>query len=155
MNMTLSRALRYKKRVLESIQKTESDIQLSNSVIIGTEREVDVRQVLANRTAWIKHLLDLKQAIVSATRPVERMILELAEAKAQIVFLKRVPHQSGKVIQYSGDQPLEYNAVIRKSEIDQTVSDLQDQIDKLQTAIDQHNATTMITLECPVLSEGD
>lgn len=38
MKMTLARALRYKKRVIEDIRKFESDIEESNSVVEGQQR---------------------------------------------------------------------------------------------------------------------
>lgn len=43
-----------KKRVVESIRKIESDIQQSNSIVEGQERETDVRLSLKQREAEIR-----------------------------------------------------------------------------------------------------
>lgn len=145
MKMTLARALRYKKRVLESIQKLETDIQLSNSVVEGEEREADVRQALKTRDSWVKHLTELKVAMQTATLPVQKLIFELSEAKSKITLLQRLDVKHGtQKSRYREEQSLKYTAEIRKSERDKMITALQTEIDQLQTQIDTHNAKTSI-----------
>jgi hypothetical protein len=150
--MTLSRALRYKKRVVEKIRLFESDIQNSNTIVDGEERDVDVRLALKQREAWVRHLVDLKLTIQQATQPIQRLVLELAETKSEIAFLQRIGTQHGtQQSRYSGEPSLKYVSEIRKQERDKMVSTLQDEIDKIQTKIDAHNAETTIEVTVPEL----
>lgn len=150
--MTLSRALRYKKRVVEKIRQFESDVQNSNTIVVGEGREVDVRLALQQRAAWVKHLVDLKLAIQTASQPIQRAVLDLAETKSEIAFLQRVGTQHGtQQSRYSGEPSLKYESEIRKQERDKMITALQDRIDTLQTLIDAHNAETRIEVSVPEL----
>lgn len=151
--MTLARALRYKKRVLENIRNLENDIQSNNSVVEGAERDVDVRTALKQREAWVKHLVDLKLAIQEATRPVTRLVLELAETKSEIAFWNRVDTSNGtQKDRYGYTNPeVKVQAEIRKNERDTTLKSLQERIDSIQTKIDDHNASTVIEVRSPEL----
>lgn len=152
MELTLGRALRYKKRVVETLRRVEADINTNNCKAAGEEREVDVRQLLGSRTLWIQHLVGLKLAIQRASMPIQQMIFELAEAKAEIVFLERLPVNHGKQrATYREESETVYEAIIRKAERDQKTLALQRQIDQLQTAIDDFNAKTSIVFaDAPV-----
>ncbi len=152
--MTLARALRYKKRVVETIRSLESDIQSENSVISCQERETDIRTAMKQREAWVKHLVDLKLAIQEATRPIQRLVLEMAEAKSEIAFWNRVDTSHGtKKDRYGsyGDPEVKVEAEVRKSERESVLKNLQNRIDQLQTKIDDHNASTMIQANSPAL----
>jgi hypothetical protein len=151
--MTLARALRYKKRVVETIRSLESDVQEGNSVIAGSEREVDIQTTLKKRDQWVKHLVDLKLSIQEATRPIQKLVLELAETKSEIAFWNRVDTTNGaKKDRYGyGDPESKWEAIIRKSEKDERTKKLQERIDALQTKIDDHNATTLIEVRTPEL----
>jgi len=150
--MTLARALRYKKRVVESIRQLEADIQVNNSRVEGEEREVDVRLALKQRAAWVTHLVHLKLAIQQATRPIQRFVLELAETKSEIAFMQRVNIEHGtQRSRFRDEQTIKLEAEIRKSERDKLVNGLQDRIDELQTKIDAHNAENLIEVTPPEL----
>lgn len=151
--MTLARALRYKKRVIENIRQLENDVQHNNSVVAGSEREVDVQTALKKRDVWVKHLVDVKMAIQEATRPVQRTVLELAETKSEIAFYGRIDTTQGVPkdrFGYVGSET-KMEASIRKSEKDERLKKLQEKIDALQTRLDDHNATTQIELRSPEL----
>ena len=152
MQLTLSRALRYKKRVIEKICNIESDIQTYNSIIEGTEVEVDVNELLKQRTDLKRYLINFKLTVQEATRPIQKEILELAEAKSDISFYKRLPTDHGKQVmqpRYGMTEATEntFVATIRKDEKERVISQLQDKIDELQTTIDAHNANTTITVD--------
>lgn len=150
--MTLSRALRYKKRVVEKIRNLESEIQTNNSKIDGEERDCDVRLALKQRTQWTLHLIDLKLKIQEATRPVQALILELAEAKSEISFLQRIQTIHGtQPSRFRDEHTVKYVAEIRKPELDKMVQALQNKIDSLQTRIDAHNADTTVEINTPEL----
>ena len=150
--MTLSRALRYKKRVIETIQKLEANIRNTNSVVEGETRDHDPTLNLKLRESWVRHLVDLKLKIQDATRPIQRLILELAEAKSEICFLNQIPTTHGtQRPRFRDESVVIYESVIRQPEIDSAVSVLQDKIDELQTKIDLHNVETVIEISTPEL----
>jgi hypothetical protein len=153
-SMTLSRALRYKKRVIESIRSLEEDIKDNNSVVEGTERETDVRTMIKNRAAWVTHLVNLKLEIQQATQPIQDLVLQLAEAKSEIAFVSHIDTTQGVQKDRWAGASVEtrMNAVIRKAEKDEWVKRLQLLIDSLQTQIDDHNAKTVIGIKSPVLA---
>lgn len=152
MEMTLGKALRYKKRVVENIRNLEQDIQLSNCTVEGEERDTDVRLAVQQRSAWVKHLVNLKLAMQAATAPVQRLVLELAEVKSEISFLQRVNVTHGlSQSRYRDETSIKYNAIIRKSERDALITELQDKIDDLQSALESFNATNSITVTDPEL----
>lgn len=149
-NMTLARALRYKKRVIERIRSLETDIQGHNSIIVGSTREFDVLQGLEDRHTLIQHLVNLKLSIQEATKPVQRIVLELAETKSEIAFLQRIDTKHGVIKdQWKDAPPVEYIALIRKASRDDRVKILQKQVDKLQTQLDSHNASVFLEIEVP------
>ena len=150
--MTLSRALRYKKRVIENIRNLESEIQENNSKVAETERECDPELALKIRKVWVNHLIELKLKIQEATRPIQRLILELAETKTEISFVSRIPTVHGVHRAHFRDEAtLTYEAAIRKQEVNTLLTELRDRIDSLQTKIDLHNAETTITIDTPDL----
>lgn len=153
MKMKLSRALRYQKRVKETIRKLESDIQEDNSKPEGEERDTDVRLAFKQREAWVNHLTNLKLATQAASTEIRGDILELAEAKAEIAFLQRLNVTKGTVKdRWNREAPtIKYAAIVNKVERDSMVSTLQDRIDALQTKIDNFNTTTDVEVRDPEL----
>lgn len=145
--MTLAQALRYKKRLVEKIRKTEGDIQSNNSYMKENSPEVDVTELFQRRKQLVKDLIQLKLTTQTATQTIMPQILELAETKSEIAFWQRVPTTFGVQRDQWGDQPpVEYVATYRKSQVDAIVESLQDKVDSLQTQIDAYNNATEITL---------
>ena len=153
MQMKLSRALRYQKRVKETIRKLETDVQTDNSKPEGEERDTDVTLALKQREAWVKHLVALKLATQSASSKIRRDILELAEAKAEISFLQRLDVTNGTVKdRWDRQAPaLKFIATISKNQRDQMIAGLQDKIDAFQTKIDNFNTSTDVEVIDPEL----
>lgn len=150
--MTLARTLRYKKRVIEQIRSLETDIQSSNSIINGAEREVDILACLEARKVLVSHLVDVKLLIQNATRPVQRLILELAEAKSEIALLQKIDVRHGLIPDQWGDTTATTrDAIIRKAKRDEIVESLQNKIDELQSKIDIHNADTLVEVNDLIL----
>jgi hypothetical protein len=152
MNLTLARALSYKKRVAERLKQVETDVQTNNSVLAGQDRESDVLALIEERHRLVNHMIDLKVAIQQANGPIQRLILELAEMKSENDFFRRVPTLHGvRQNQYSYDpgQPntLNYESVLRKAEVDDLVKRNNIRIDKTQERLENHNHVTTITIE--------
>ena len=143
--MTLSRALRYKKRLVERIGKIERDIQNSNSYRVENVPEIDVNVALAQRTELVSQLVSLKLKLQAATAPIMEMILNLAEKKAEISFWQSVDTKRGIHQDQWGDAPaVEYNSTFSRNFVDERIFEIQNQIDQLQTKIDAFNASTEI-----------
>lgn len=143
--MTISKALRYKKRVVAKIQKLESDIISNNSVIEPAVREVNVPDLLRERNKLVQHLTDVKLKIATVSVPIQRMILECAEAKSYIAFLNKMPVLHGLKSDYG--EALTYNAQFRKTDRDKAITFLESRIDHFQTSIDAFNNTNHIEVE--------
>lgn len=150
-HMTLAKALRYKKRVIEAIRQLETDIQTNNSKGEGEEREIDVLTAMKTRSSFVEHLVELKSLIQEKTRPIQYLILQLAEAKSEISFIQKLDVTHGLSRGRWETTPVKYEAIIRKSERDKMVKDLQKKIDDIQSKIDMHNAATTLEIETPEL----
>ena len=150
MKMTLSKALRWKKRAIEKIRKFEVEVQSNNSHIEGEEQEVDVQNSLNKRSEWVLHLVALKLQLMKASEPIRHKIFALAEAKAEIKFFQGIPVNHGKTRgRYREEADVTYVATIRKAEQDANIQTLQDKIDLLQTEIDAFNAETILEVVPP------
>lgn len=138
-NISLARALTYKKRVVESLRKLDE----------GTKPETDIKLALQQREGLVKHLILLKLTLMEATKKIQEKIFELGEAKSEISIYQGLNTTSGRVRQHSyreGDSVITFTAVISKQEKDKTVKALQEKIDNLQQEIDAHNNTTKIEI---------
>lgn len=148
--MTLSKALRWKKRAIEKLRKFETEVQSNNSHAEGEEPEVDVQNSLNKRREWRDHLIALKLQLAKASEPIRHKIFTLAETKAEISFLQGVPSNHGKVrSRYREESDVTYVATIRKTELEAMIQGLQDKIDLLQTEIDAFNAETVLEVVVP------
>ena len=144
-SMTLSRALRYKKRLVERIGKVEKDIQSANSYRVENTPEVDVQASLAQRTELVAQLVSLKLKLQAATAPIMETILNLAEKKAEISFWQSVDTKRGIHQDQWGDSPaVEYDSTFSRNFVDERIFEIQNEIDQLQTQIDAHNASTEV-----------
>ena len=60
MQVTLARALKLKKRIIERIEKYEEDITLSNRIIVGNIRDIDVNETMRLKKNLKDILINLK-----------------------------------------------------------------------------------------------
>jgi hypothetical protein len=158
LTLTLARALTYKKRVLERIALVENDIRTSNSVQVGIERESDVAALVEERASLVAHLIELKSLIARANGPIQRDIFSLAESKGEIAFLRSVNTFNGprmqQVVYGQPAETVQYEAVIRKADVDKANRELTAQIDSTQERIEKHNYNTSITIKDLGLTTG-
>lgn len=150
--MTLARALTYKKRVAERLSQVEENILIANSVIAGTEREVDVDALIQERRRLVGHMIDLKLKIMRATDPIRGLILSLAEFKSENEFYQRITTTHGAITNPygrfgEGAAIITYDAVVRKSDVDELTRKNNANIDQTQEEIERHNYNTKITVE--------
>ena len=151
MKVTLARALKYKNRVVERMRKLEGDIAAHNSVLEGAERDLDPKAALDERIALQNHLIQLKLKLDAANAPIKDAIATSQELKGWIAFLQRINTSHGKVdarrTMYGEQGEINYQAAIRKVDVDKMVSAAQQEIDALQERMDQFNNITTIEVE--------
>lgn len=144
-SITISKALKYKKRVEARISELSADIAAGNSKLKEAEREHDIPALIKERGSVVNHLIDLKVAIMSANQPIQRNILKLSELKGDIVVLRKMSTIHGPGERSWHDQPRdEFEAQLRKADVQQMVKELEIQIDDIQDNLDAFNATTKI-----------
>jgi hypothetical protein len=149
--MTLAKTLKYKNRVLQKLSRVTGEIRRWNSIIADGEREKDAKELMAERKRLVENLIAVKLVIAKANGPIQEDILRLAEVKGEISLLNELDTRHGKQMQefgFRGDaQMVEYDAVIRKSDVDVAVESLEKQVDELQDRLDHHNHTTEVTVD--------
>lgn len=152
MEMTLSKALKHKNRVVQKITRISGDIQSNNSTLTVNAPEVDVRVLDGMRLELLNHLVALKTAIHRASDKVREKIFLLAELKGSIQFYRSIDTQHGKRQSNrfgGGDEFVEHTAVMRKESIDRIVVELEGKIDAIQDTLDEFNAVTKISINIP------
>ena len=148
MQVTLARALKLKKRIIERIEKYEEDITLSNRIIVGNIRDIDVNETMRLKKNLKDILINLKVKIHEAGAPIRHEIFTLSEIKSDINFLKAIPTDHGKVFRRNvlmDEGDVEYSVILTKADIDKDIKTLQSNIDSLQfDIIDKYNSVTMV-----------
>jgi len=157
MEVTLARALKIKKRIVERILKYEEDITSSNRAIVGNPRDVNVIEAMGLKKNLKNILIDLKVKIHEAGAPIRKEIFTLSEIKSDINFLKSVPTERGKVHRRSmlmDEGDVEYTVELTKPDTDKQIKDLQKEIDRIQfDVIDKFNSITMVEVGIDNLDE--
>jgi len=151
MEITLARALKYKNRLVGKIATVTEIVRTKNSVIKGTEKEVDIRELVALRAKLINNLIDLKTAINKANGPIVETIFAISELKSDIVFWNSVNTTHGMASQdrayYPATEPTEFEAVFRFGDAEELKTNTNKKIDARQEKIDKHNHSTTINVE--------
>jgi hypothetical protein len=146
----ISRALKYKNRIVERMHKLENDIRNGNAIIEGAVRDIDVRATLNERMKIEAHLVALKGLIDKANEPIKEMIVKMQELKGRIAFLTSIPSthgiQDSRKTMFGEQGSVTYQAEIRKFELDNMVSEAQEEIDAIQEKVDQFNGANTIEL---------
>jgi len=147
--VSLSKVLKYKKRVSAAISRVSRDIQSHNVVTHDAsrdpEREVDIRQLQKDRKRLVDHLVTIKTLLMSANQPIYGDIFRLSELKGTIAFLEHIGTSHGPMSRYSKDDtPQKQSAEIRKAEVDEQIVKLEMDIDQIQDKLDEFNAMTKI-----------
>jgi uncharacterized coiled-coil protein SlyX len=151
MKITISRALKYKNRVVERMRKLEEDIRSGNAVIEGGSRDLDVRVAFQARMQLESHLVALKGILDKANEPIKGMIAQMQELKGRIQFLSTIPTthgvQDARRTMYGETGSITYTAEIRKAELDSLVSAARQEIDTAQDNIDKFNGANTIEID--------
>lgn len=144
--MNIKQALKEKnklaKRITDLIERTNK----YNSVDDGAVRSYDPKVTLDETLIAIEELIELKTDIHKANAEVYEKIFRMSEYKSFVKYLKVLNCSEGTVANYRyGDTNIrKMTTVITEVERDQMVEKFEYEIDKLQSELDSHNATTTI-----------
>ena len=146
--MKIKQALKYKKKLASKMNQEFSKIQMYNSVEEGSKRVYDVKESMKNWLRMSEELVELKTKIHLAKSPVYGKIFRMSELKSQLSNLKQLDCVDGKYSdrygRMSGEVQIIKTAEIGLLERDQMISDIEEEIEKIQEELDEHNALTSI-----------
>lgn len=146
--MKVKQALKYKKKLASKMNQEFSKVQMYNSVEEGSTRVYDVKESMQNWLKMSEELVELKTKLHLANGPVYGKIFRMSELKSQLSNLKSLDCVEGKYSdRYSrmgGETPIIKTAQIGILEKDQMILSIEEEIERIQEELDEHNATTSI-----------
>jgi hypothetical protein len=143
--MKVKQALKYKKKLASKMNQEFSKVQMYNSVEEGSARVYDVVESMRNWLTMSEELVELKTKLHLANAPVYGKIFRMSELKSQLSNLKSLDCVEGKYSdRYGRSEAVVKTAKISVLEKDQLVLTIEEEIEKLQEELDEHNATTSI-----------
>ncbi len=163
--LSLAQALTYKNRVVEELKRVSDLVTKFNCVVVVRveddnkesskeicRQDVDVEEMMERRHALKGHLIDLKLAIWRASESIRKDILRLAELKDDIVFMSALKTDHGFAqgenrYYDENTKPIEFDAVIQRDDITTALRNYRQEIDEIQSRIDEFNHTTRIEIE--------
>ena len=143
--MKVKQALKYKKKLASKMNQEFSKVQMYNSVEEGSIRVYDVVESMRNWLTMSEELVELKTKLHLANAPVYGKIFRMSELKSQLSNLKQLDCVDGKHFdRYGRGEAVVKTAKISVLEKDQMVLTIEEEIERLQEELDEHNATTSI-----------
>ena len=143
--MKVKQALKYKKKLASKMNQEFSKVQMYNSVEEGSTRVYDVVESMRNWLTMSEELVELKTKLHLANAPVYGKIFRMSELKSQLSNLKQLDCVDGKHFdRYGRGEAVVKTAKISVLEKDQMVLKIEEEIERLQEELDEHNATTSI-----------
>ena len=143
--MKVKQALKYKKKLAAKMNQEFVRVNMYNSVEEGATRVYDVKEAMQNWLKMIDELVELKTKIHLANVPVYGKIFRMSELKSQLSNLRQLDCVDGKHFdRYGRGEAVVKTAEISVLDKDQMVSKIEEEIERLQEELDEHNATTSI-----------
>ena len=143
--MKVKQALKYKKKLASKMNQEFSKVQMYNSVEEGSTRVYDVVESMRNWLAMSEELVELKTKLHLANAPVYGKIFRMSELKSQLSNLRQLDCVDGKHFdRYGRGEAVIKTAEISVLERDEMVLKIEEEIERLQEELDEHNATTSI-----------
>jgi len=144
--MTIKQALKLKNKLIKTIGENTKLMQEYNSIEVGNERPYSSTELLAKISEDTKELAKLKTKIHIANTPVLEDIFLMSELKSMAQSLKKMDCTEGKS---NRDRYRLESESIKTSEIslvkrNETIKELESQIEEIQDRLDLFNATTQI-----------
>lgn len=162
--ISLSQGLTYKKRVIDAINRSANNWINNNSVRLPTKTNdsgedvvvgaasrngIDVKSEFEKWNGLKNHLRGLKVLLFKATDPIREKILRLADLKDELVKMDGLNTKDGLTVDPNGfrDDPVHYEAVISREQVESRRKECQNEIDNIQAEIDKFNHTTEIQID--------
>jgi hypothetical protein len=143
--MKVKQALKYKKKLATKMNQEFVRVNMYNSVEEGTTRVYDVKEAMQNWLKMGEELVELKTKIHLANAPVYGKIFRMSELKSQLSNLRQLDCVDGKHFdRYGRGEAIIKTAEISVLERDEMVLKIEEEIERLQEELDEHNATTSI-----------
>jgi hypothetical protein len=144
--MNIKQALKRKKKLIEEISKEWEKVSLYNSVRKGSLIPYSPVEALDAWKAKIDELVELKTKLHKANSKVYDKIFKLSELKSQAKFLKSLDCSEGIAQDRWGAtaEPFENVAAISIVSRDKMVLSIEEEIEEIQEALDEHNAKVKI-----------
>jgi hypothetical protein len=143
--MKVKQALKQKKKLATKMNQEFVRVNMYNSVEEGATRVYDVKASMQNWLKMIDELVELKTKIHLANVPVYGKIFRMSELKSQLSNLKQLDCVDGKHFdRYGRGESVIKTAEISVLERDEMVLKIEEEIERLQEELDEHNATTSI-----------
>ena len=144
--MTIKQALKQKNKLVKNIAENTKLMQQHNSVEVGNQRPYSSTQLYKEIQKDTQELASLKAKIHIANTPVMEDIFWMSEMKSTIAALKKMDCTEGKS---NRDRYRLESESIKTSEIslvkrNETIKELEAQIEEIQDRLDLFNATTQI-----------
>jgi hypothetical protein len=144
--MTIKQALKLKNKLIKTIGENTKLMQEYNSIEVGNERPYSSTELLGKISEDTKELAKLKTKIHIANTPVLEDIFLMSELKSMAQSLKKMDCTEGKS---NRDRYRLESESIKTSEIslvkrNETIKELEAQIEEIQDRLDLFNATTQI-----------
>lgn len=149
--ISLAKALKVKNRLAGRLTDTNSNIETYNSVLDGRKDTPDVLKLYDLRGQLVNALVSLKTAISDANTKQRCNLYEIEEVRGTITFLKGLNTKQGSEPTYGREKDQVYVAALKKSDVDNTVKQLEGRLDELQDQIDTYNVTTKIEVSQEIL----
>lgn len=146
--VTLAKALKQRKRLIQQVTQLDARIARNNSVLEGNSREGSVVEMLAERRKLIDKVVATKVAMYNANAGVQHRIFLIAELKGLIQSLQTLDTKEGKqdTFGYRNAEASVYNAELSRTAVETKIADLEAEIDAIQDEIDQYNHNTEVVL---------
>lgn len=152
--MNIAQALKQKNRLVGEMNKLFTYVVKHNvsTTKAGSEDKSqvkDIKEAFTKLMDTFEKLVAIKTATQTASAPIARKLVEIAETKNILSKISSIPVRELVEIQQGyGKEPFEikYTSQITEEEQINTVSGLQERINTLQDEIDAFNATTQVPL---------
>lgn len=146
--MKLAKALKTKNRIAGEIAQIQKLIIASNVTESDNKPDHDVTALMNQLTLKMDELATIKSKIAAANVPIAILIARLAESKSHAAFLRTIPTKHGSFLtegRYGTAQTVrDYTASLKGSDVETLIAAINTNIEKLQDAVDEFNATTEI-----------
>jgi hypothetical protein len=142
--MNISKALKYKSRLVKEINQKWDIVNKNNSIISGNKRNFDINSIMAEITVLTEELINLKEKIHLANAPIYGKIFRMSELKNYLKMIKPLDTKEGVVESRYGQSTNTYEVEITDLVKSSMIEKVTKQIDELQDELDYFNAITKI-----------